>query len=137
LVVAGVKGIGMLRTARRQYRSAIPSPRSSSSSRAASISRLFSLGERRVDGRAGVPFAEFRDRLETLVGKLLEHGVDLGSLSREIRKVVGERTESVEHFCCMPTALHSSNQLIEEALIRQENGSFSCHSRDRRVDIVR
>ncbi len=58
-----------------------------------------------------------------------------GSLSRGIRKVVGERSECLKDFLCMSTALHSLNQLVVEALVRQENGTFGLHSSNRRVDI--
>ncbi len=58
-----------------------------------------------------------------------------GSLSRGIRKVVGERSECLKDFLCMSTALHSLDQLVVEALVRQENGTFGLHSSNRRVDI--
>jgi hypothetical protein len=60
-----------------------------------------------------------------------------GSLSRGTRKVVGEKSECLKDFLCIPTALHSLNQLVVEALVRQENGTFGFHSRNRRVDISR
>ena len=75
-------------------------------------------------------------QLAQFVGSVRSRQVE-GSLSTDIRKFVGEGSESRNHFLCMPTAVHCFDQLVVEALIREENGALASHSRNRRVDIGR
>src|SRR5216683_383023 len=58
-------------------------------------------------------------------------------LNRRIWKVVGERSEPLQHFPRMLIARYRLDQLVVEGLVRDENGTLGFQSCSRRIEVAR